>query len=85
MNGHDSAFPWSIGNLDNCAPGVCEGVTKRELFAALICSGIIANPDCSTDMARVAEGAVDMADTLIDALNKPVEDEDEDEEEGESE
>lgn len=81
MDGNDSAFPWTIGNLDNCAPGVYEGVTKRELFAALICAGIIANPDCSTDMARVAEGAVDMADTLIDTLNKPVEDE----EEGESE
>ena len=77
MYKHDSAFPWSIGYLDNCAPAMREGVTKRELFAALICAGLIANPDCSTEMregvtnmARVAEGAVDMADALIDALNK---------------
>lgn len=77
MYGNDSAFPWSIGYLDNCAPAMREGVTKRELFAALICAGLIANPDCSaemregvTNMARVAEGAVDMADALIDALNK---------------
>lgn len=77
MYGNDSAFPWSIGYLDNCAPAMREGVTKRELFAALICAGLIANPDCSTEMregvtnmARVAEGAVDMADALIDALNK---------------
>mgnify|MGYP000934403694 CR=1 FL=1 len=70
MDGNDSAFPWSIGNLDHWAPEMREGMTKRELFAALICAGLTANPDCSTDMDYVAKGVVEMADALIDALSK---------------
>lgn len=70
MYGHDSAFPWSIGYLDNCAPAMREGVTKRELFAALICAGIQANPEGIGSFDAHARDSVKQADALIDALNK---------------
>jgi len=85
MYGNESAFPWSIGNLDDCAPGVYEGVTKRELFAALICAGIQANPEGSGSFDAYARDSVKQADALIKALNKPFTMQVEDEEEGESE
>jgi len=47
-----------------------EGVTKRELFAALICAGIQANPEGSGSFDAHARDSVKQADALIDALNK---------------
>ena len=69
MDGNDSAFPWTAGNWDHCGPEMREGVTKRELFAALICAGLSARPEC-TNIALVAKGAIRQADALIDALNE---------------
>ena len=65
----ESAFPWVVGNWDHCGPEMREGVTKRELFAALICAGLSACPEC-TNIALVAKGAIRQADALIDALNE---------------
>jgi hypothetical protein len=36
---NDSAFPWILGHWKDYEPEMCEGVTKRELFAALNRSG----------------------------------------------
>ena len=69
MYGNDSAFPWSIGKLDNCMPDIRVGVTKRELFAALICAGIQANPEGSGSFDAYARESVKQADALIEALN----------------
>ena len=65
----ESAFPWVVGNWDHCGPEMREGVTKRELFAALICAGLSARPEC-TNIALVAKGAIRQADALIAALNE---------------
>ena len=70
MDGNDSAFPWTAGNWDHCAPEMREGVTKRELFAAIICAGLSACPDSSADIEVVTNGAVLHADALIKALNE---------------
>ena len=65
----ESAFPWVIGKWTDYEPEMREGVTKRELFAALICAGLSARPEC-TNIALVAKGAIRQADALIDALNE---------------
>jgi hypothetical protein len=44
------------------------GLTKREHFAALAMQGLMARPDWA--FANVAEHAVEVADALIEALNK---------------
>ena len=64
----ESAFPWVVGNWDHCGPEMREGVTKRELFAALICAGIQANPEGNGLFADYARDAVMQADALIEAL-----------------
>lgn len=47
------------------------GLTKREYFAAMAMKGIITNKDgLDIKIERIAESAVDMADTLIEELNK---------------
>lgn len=48
-----------------------EGLTKREYFAAMAMKGIITNKDgLDIKIERIAESAVDMADALIEELNK---------------
>lgn len=47
------------------------GLTKREYFASMALQGIIANKDgLDIKIERIAESAVDMADALIEELNK---------------
>ena len=78
MDGNDSAFPWTAGNWDHCGPEMREGVTKRELFAALICAGIQANPEAigawgpalGGSFDAYARDSVKQADALIEALSK---------------
>ena len=51
------------------------GLTKRELFAAMIFQGIISNNNCTDDRAWtkvIACDAVASADALIAELNKEV-------------
>ena len=50
-----------------------EGLTKRELFAAMLAQGIMANPSeqmVTWDAEKVAFAAVQHADALIAELNK---------------
>jgi hypothetical protein len=46
------------------------GLTKRELFAAMILQGFAANANCHDGTASLVSGAVSMADALIEALCK---------------
>ena len=47
------------------------GLTKREYFASMAMKGIITNKDgLDIKIERIAESAVDMADSLIEELNK---------------
>lgn len=47
------------------------GLTKREYFASMAMKGIITNKDgLDIKIERIAESAVDMADALIEELNK---------------
>ena len=48
-----------------------DGLTKREYFAAMVMQSIIQNKDgLDIKIERIAESAVDMADALIEELNK---------------
>lgn len=52
-----------------------DGLTKREIFAAMIFQGIISNNNCTDDRAWtkvIARDAVASADALIAELNKEV-------------
>lgn len=55
---NDTAYP--------AGPDDGRGVTKREFFAAMALIGCLAS-----DNAPAAERAVEIADDLIEALNKP--------------
>jgi len=44
-------------------------LTKRELFAALICAGYSANPKVNASFEDVARDCVRQTDALIKALN----------------
>jgi nitrogenase subunit NifH len=50
---------------------ISTGLTKREYFAAKAIQGIIANKDgLDIKIERIVESAVDIADALIEELNK---------------
>ncbi|WP_423176274.1 MULTISPECIES: hypothetical protein [unclassified Stenotrophomonas maltophilia group] len=61
--GNNSAYPcnYSING------GI--GLTKRELFAAMVMQGFASDPD-ATGLDMLAESAVDWADALLAALEK---------------
>lgn len=67
---NESAFPWITGDWNEYDPELNEGMTKRELFAAMICAGFNANPEGNGLFADYARDAVMQADALIAALNK---------------
>jgi hypothetical protein len=48
--------------------GQVQGVTKRELFAAMAMQGYLSNPGTDGDLTEIAEDAVDAADALIKGL-----------------
>ena len=50
---------------------ISTGLTKREYFAAMVIQGIISNKDgLDIKIERIVESAVDIADALIEELNK---------------
>jgi len=63
-DGNDHAFPLAVSPPSS---EIYSGLTKRELFAAIILSGAI-NEVVIADRA-LARTAVEQADCLIDALN----------------
>ncbi len=66
---HESAFPWICGDWSGYEANMREGLTKRELFAALICATGTLTQDASM-MRHRAELAVKQADALIAALSQ---------------
>lgn len=60
--GHQTAYPIPDSDAD--------GLTKRELFAAMAMQALIANPDVAMDYCERINMAVRTADALIEALNK---------------
>lgn len=66
-NPTDPAFPVSSGGA------LFDGLTKRELFAAMAMQGMLASPDPMTMAAKtekICEWSVNAADMLIEALEK---------------
>ena len=50
---------------------ISTGLTKREYFAAMVMQSIIQNKDgLDIKIERIVESAVDIADALIEELNK---------------
>lgn len=66
MNGIDLAFPFNERNDDGTHFFAHDGLTKRELFAAMAMQGLLAS-DAPDDF--VARWAVSAADALLTALN----------------
>lgn len=72
-NGNDYAFARSAAEYENM-DGIpmynepSDGLTKRELFAAMAMQGLMARPNWPFD--GIAGEAIFVADALIDALNK---------------
>lgn len=55
---NDLAFPWDEN----------QGLTKREYFATMAMQGLAARPDLAYEL--IPREAIEMADALIEALNK---------------
>lgn len=64
-NANDPVFPILGGEKP------CLGLSTRELFAAMALQGLLANHEKRYPERQAAMIAVNAADALIDALNKP--------------
>jgi hypothetical protein len=65
MNGHEPAYPAENDGV------YCNGLTKRELIAAMAMQGYLANPDTSGETEDTyAHWSVKAADALIAELSK---------------
>ena len=72
MNANTPAYPHE--EQDSCGNPMTRhaGLTKRELIAAMVLSGIAADPNCTT--AKIcAKNAVEWTDCLLAELAKPAE------------
>lgn len=47
-----------------------DGLTKRELFAAMVMQGLAADPNCTQEAAAIASLAVAWSDALLAELAK---------------
>jgi hypothetical protein len=63
-----NVFPEDLYDIDERRCGQMEGLTKRELFAAMAMQGYLSNPGTDGDLTEIAEDAVDAADALIKGL-----------------
>lgn len=76
-NGDTSAFPIFDSNGE-CLTFDCDGMTKREYFAAMAMQGLLANsfqdginePLSHANNTQIAGMAVDQADCLLQALEE---------------
>jgi hypothetical protein len=64
MNGNDAIYPMATEG-----DGFNDGLTKRELIAAMAMQGLLANSRFDQGPRLVAEGATQYADALIERLN----------------
>ena len=62
MNSYEPAFPSATVRH--------QGLTKREIFAAMAMHGILACDEIEGDAKTVARYSLQMADALIEELNK---------------
>jgi len=66
--GNDTAFPMIFP--DNQGGGSCDGLTKREYFAAAVMQGILASdPEHKLEQETISLWAIGAADSLIEELN----------------
>lgn len=75
-DGNDRAMSSPIYSYDNemHMVGYANGLTKREAFAMAAMQGLCAAPDSGQWKAgQIANYAIEQADALITALNKPQE------------
>ena len=79
MNGDDPMMPTEQYFSDGEIGNLKGGLTKREYFASLAMQGWCANPDWAKTLVendwddytnRLTSGAVEIADKLIEELNK---------------
>lgn len=63
-----AAFPYLDGENELSIAEV--GLTKRELFAAMVLQGILANRAIEGEHKEFADDAVELADWLIEKLNQ---------------
>jgi len=64
MNGNDAIYPMATeGDRFN------DGLTKRELIAAMAMQGLLATPGEYEHSKTIAQWAVDQADALIERLS----------------
>ena len=70
MSGNKSAFPWVAGDFSQAEPEMREGLTKRELFAAMMMQSFCTDANLIAPLKDIAIHAVRAADVLIEALNK---------------
>ena len=64
MNGNDAIYPMATEG-----DGFNDGLTKRELIAAMAMQGLLATPGEYEHAKTIAQWAVDQADALIERLN----------------
>ncbi len=64
MNGNDAIYPMATEG-----DGFNDGLTKRELIAAMAMQGMLGNPDMDVAIDSIAEYAVKYADALIERLS----------------
>ena len=61
----------SINTIEYNNNYISTGLTKREYFASMVMQSIIQNKDgLDIKIERIVESAVDIADALIEELNK---------------
>ena len=65
-----SAFPFSIPDQTSCSEYYAEGLSKRELFAAMAMQGFLSDRNNHSCLSHreIAEAAVAQADALLEAL-----------------
>jgi hypothetical protein len=64
MNGNDAIYPMATEG-----DGFSEGLTKRELIAAMAMQGLLATPGEYVDAKTIAKDSVEQADALIERLS----------------
>ncbi len=67
MNGNDKAYPFAYEYVQGMV--YSDGLTKRELIAAMAMQGLLANPNLHTGQMSIEGWAVNHADALIERLN----------------
>ncbi|MCK9570872.1 hypothetical protein M0R72_18120 [Candidatus Pacearchaeota archaeon] len=65
INPYDYAFPTDEDPIQG-------GLTKREYFAAMAMQGLLSGIDQDYEPGETVNQAIELSDTLIEALNKPV-------------